>query len=40
MLSGVLWNVATCSAPAVTATASAFHIVEACTGLPDQERHD
>jgi hypothetical protein len=39
-LTGVFWNIPTCSAPAVTRTASGFQSVNALTGPPDQERHD
>src|SRR5262249_39036321 len=39
-LSGVFWNVAMCSAPDVTRTASGFHRLKAFTGPPDHERQD
>ena len=39
-LSGVFWNVATCSAPDVTRTASGFHRLKAFTGPPDHDRQD
>jgi hypothetical protein len=40
MLCGVLWNVATHSTPETTFTASEDHMVDACTGLPDQLLHE
>jgi hypothetical protein len=39
-LNFVFENVATCSAPEVTRTASGFHRVKALTGAADHERHD
>jgi uroporphyrinogen-III synthase len=39
-LFGVLAKVATCSAPAVTFTASGFQSVKAFTGAADQDRHE
>ena len=39
-LSGVFWNVATCSAPAVTLIASGGQRLKAFTGPPDHDRQD
>jgi hypothetical protein len=39
-LTGVFWNVARCSAPAVTLTALGCHSVNALTGLPDHDRQE
>jgi len=39
-LTGVFWNMPTCSDPAVIRTASGFQSVNALTGPPDHERHE